>query len=119
MSAYFSITSSGRKPTPPAPRGMRTSVTSAVLLTVGLLQADAMNHKDTKAQSKELNLRVFVSLWFMTTSRSLLHSHPGSHPIANTDQSIYSPREPEPDPGTSPRVVDPTATAADCPTNIQ
>src|SRR5262245_25449435 len=102
MSAYFSITSSGRKPTPPAPRGMRTSVTSAVFLIAGLLQADAMNHKDTKAQSKEPDLRVFVSLWFMTMLRSRVHLHPGSHPTASTDLLLYSPREPEPDPGTSP-----------------
>src|SRR5215475_11545582 len=119
MSAYFSITSSGRKPTPPAPRGMRTSVTSFTGVAGLLLQADLMNHKDTKAQSKEPSLCAFVSLWFMTMSRSRVHSDPGAHPTASKDRSTYSPGGPSPDPGTSLRVVDPTAVAARCPTNIQ
>src|SRR5262249_35679177 len=56
ISRSFSMTSSGRKPTPPAPRGMRSSVTSPCEVAGLPLHAESSRrtvsekHRDTKAQ---------------------------------------------------------------------
>src|SRR6185369_5669608 len=97
---FFSITSRGRKPTPPAPRGMRTSVTSPFGAGGFLLQDDVIKHKDTKAPRK---------VCFTAVLPLLAHQHFRAAPNASTSRSHACRKKP--DPRTFPRVDDRKAVA--------